>query len=314
MKRAQSFNLVQSFEDLIKEKGLNAETVETCIREAILQGVKKRFGHAENFRVEIDINQGKLELIATKSVVKEVSVPSMEILLEEAKKVEPNAKLGDSVEVPVELESLGRNAIYFIRERLIEKLREVERDKVYHDFQHKKGEIVTGTVQRIQRGDIIVNLGRTEGIIPRSEQIPQEKYQQGRPIRAYVLDVKNDPKSPQIILSRRSPEFLKKLFEFEVPEIYEGRVEIVRIAREAGERSKVAVMSVDGKIDPVGACVGLKGIRVQAVVKELNNEKIDVIPYETDPEKFVASALAPANVLLSEVYPEEKRITVVVED
>jgi len=314
MRKSQTFNLFQAFEDLVREKGLSIDVVESSLQEAILQGIKKKYGHSENVKISFDREKSELLVVAEKTVVSKLSDPIAEIEEEEAKKIKPDAKPGDKILVPLELETLGRNAIYTIKQRLAEKLRDVEREKVFHDFQHKKGEIVTGVVQRMQKGDIIVNLGRTEGIIPRSEQLPLERYQQGRPIRAYVIDVKNSPKSPQIILSRRAPEFLKKLFEFEVPEIYEGRVEIVRVAREPGERSKIAVVAVDEKIDPVGACVGLKGIRVQAVVKELNNEKIDVIQYDPDPEKFVARALAPATVLFSEIYPEEKRITVVVED
>ena len=197
---------------------------------------------------------------------------------------------------------------------LLQKIRETEREIIYNDFRHKQNEIISGVVSRVERGNIIVNVGRTEAILPRSEQIPDEHLPIGKTIRAYVKEVKRDSKGPQIVLSRRAPEFVKKLFEFEVPEVYEGRVQIYSVAREAGERTKIAVYSTDDRIDPVGACVGLKGTRVQAVVKELSNEKIDIIPFSPDPEEFIKRALAPAEVLETYIQPEEHKIVVIVPD
>jgi N utilization substance protein A len=216
--------------------------------------------------------------------------------------------------VELDLANFGRNAIQIAKQILIQRIREAEREKIFDDFQHKINDITSGPVQRIERGAVIVNLGRTEGVIPRAEQIPGERYIMGKIIRALVLDVQKNPRGPQILMSRKSPDFLRKLFEFEVPEIYEGRVEIVAIAREAGERSKIAVYSVDEKIDPVGACVGLKGTRVQSVVKELNNEKIDIIGWDSDPERYISRALAPATVMMAFLAADDNHMIVVVDD
>ncbi len=195
---------------------------------------------------------------------------------------------------------------------LVQRIREAEREQLYGDFQKRIGEIVSGKVQRVERGEVIVNLGRTEGIMPVSEQVRRERYHQGDQIRAYILDVRKTPKGPQVILSRSHPNFLKKLFYIEVPEVYDGIVQIRAVAREAGERAKVAVSSTDPNVDPVGACVGMKGVRIQAIVRELGNERIDVIPWSDDPKELLAHALAPASVRRVEAFPEEGRLVAVV--
>ncbi len=306
--------IAEAIEDIASEKLLDKEIVLQTLRDALILAVKKKYGSVENIEVELEPELGKVAVRAKKKVKREVEDPATEIEASVAKKINPKIRINQWMWVELDLSTFGRNAIQIAKQILIQRIREAEREQVFDDFQHKVGEITSGPVQRIERGAIIINLGRSEGVIPRGEQIPGEHYVIGRIIRALVLDVQKNPKGPQIILSRRSPEFLKKLFEFEVPEIYEGRVEVVAVAREAGERSKIAVYSVDEKIDPVGACVGLKGTRVQGVVKELNNEKIDIIGWDPEPEKYIARALSPATVLMAFLAADENHMIVVVDD
>ncbi|MBN1755319.1 transcription termination/antitermination protein NusA [bacterium] len=309
-----NIHFIEAFEDIVSEKGLDRETILETLEEAIKLAIKNKFGSADNVKVDIDPDLGTLNVIAEKNVVSEVTDPMLEILLTDAQKIKPKAKEGDIVDIKLDPTTFGRNAILAAKQKLIQKIFEAERERIYNDYQHKLGEVVTGSVQRFEGGNVVLNLGKAEGVIPKKEQLPNEFYQRGRTVRAYVKEVKKESKGPQIILSRTDPEFLKKLFEFEVPEIYETRVALNLVARDPGRRSKIAVSSIDTKIDPVGACVGLKGVRVQSIVKELNNEKIDVIRFDSDPEVFVARALAPAVVIDSVLYPEEKKITVVVSD
>jgi len=306
--------IAEAIEDIVSEKLLDKEVVMQTLRDALLLAVKKKYGSAENVEVELDPELGTVRVLAKKKVKREVEDPTIEIEASVAKKIDPKIRVNQWMWVPLDLSTFGRNAIQIAKQILIQRIREAEREQVFDDYQHKVGEITSGPVQRIERGAVIINLGRTEGVIPRGEQIPGEHYVTGRIVRALVIDVQKNPKGPQILLSRRSPEFLKKLFEFEVPEIYEGRVEIVGVARESGERSKIAVYSVDDKIDPVGACVGLKGTRVQSVVKELNNEKIDIIGWDPDPERYIARALSPATVLMAFLAADESHMIVVVPD
>ncbi|MCD6502599.1 transcription termination factor NusA, partial [bacterium] len=270
-KEMANAQIVEAIESIVDEKLLDKETVVQTLRDAITLAVKKKYGSADNIEIELDPNLGRVVVIAKKKVKREVEDPLLEIEASEAKLIDPNIRVNQWISVELDLSNFGRNAIQIAKQILVQRIREAERERVFNDFQHKLNDIASGPVQRIERGAVIVDLGRTEGIIVRGEQIPGERYIVGRIIRALVIDVQKNPKGPQIFLSRKSPDFLRKLFEFEVPEIYEGRVEIVAIARESGERSKIAVYSVDDKIDPVGACVGIKGTRVQSVVKELNN-------------------------------------------
>jgi len=306
--------IVEAIEDIINEKLLDKETVIDTLKEALVLAVKKKFGTTDNVEVEFEPAIGRISIRAKKKVKREVEDPLTEIEASEAKAIDPDIRINQWMWVDLDLATFGRNAIQIAKQILIQRIREAERENVFEDFQHKVMEITSGPIQRIERGAVVVNLGKTEGIIPRSEQIPGERYTIGRIIRSLVLDVQKNPRGPQILLSRKSPEFLRKLFEFEVPEIYEGRVEVVAVAREAGERSKIAVYSVDEKIDPVGACVGLKGTRVQGIVKELNNEKIDIIGWDPDPERFISRALAPATVLMAFLAADENHMIVVVDD
>jgi N utilization substance protein A len=309
-----NIHVAEAIEDIVKEKLLDRDVVIQTLKDALILAVKKKYGSAENIEVEIDPDIGRLEVLATKKVKRGIEDPLTEIEADEAKAIDPEIRVNQFITVPLDLTAFGRNAIQIAKQIMIQRIREAEREQVFDDFQHKVGEITSGSIQRMERGAFIINLGRTEGVIPRSEQIPGEHLPVGKIVRSMVKEVQKNPKGPQIVLTRKSPLFLKKLFEFEVPEIYENRVEIIAVAREAGERSKIAVYSVDDKIDPVGACVGLKGTRVQSVVKELNNEKIDIIGWDPDPERFIARALAPATVLMAFLAADENHMIVVVPD
>ncbi len=310
-----NYQIVEALEDIVKDRSIDRELVLETVKQALLAAVKKKYGTAENVEVQIDPELGTIRIIAKKKVVMRVLDPATEISKKEAKRLFPEVRAGDVVEVVIDPSEFGRSAVEAAKQSLIQKIKETEREVIYADYRHKVGEIISGVVQRMERGNVIVNLGRTEGMIPRSEQIPGERLPIGKTVRAYVKEVRREGKGPQIILSRKAPEFVKKLFEFEVPEVYEGRVQIVSVAREPGERTKIAVYSTDEeRIDPVGACVGLKGTRVQAVVKELSNEKIDIIPYSPDPEEFIRKALAPAEVVDTYIHPDEHKIVAIVPD
>ena len=309
-----NYQIVEAFEDIVKDKSLDPKLVLETLKQALIAAVRKKYGTADNVIVTIDLQLGAIKLVAQRQVVMKASNPALEIEKREARKINPEAKVGDTIEVELNLMEFGRNAIMTAKQNLIQRIKDSEREMVFADYRHKVGEIISGSVQRIERGSVIINLGRAEGIIPRSEQIAGEHLPLGKTIRSYVKDVKKDSGGPQVILSRKAAEFVKKLFEFEVPEIYEGRVQIITVSREAGERTKVAVYSSDDRIDPVGACVGLKGTRVQGVVKELSNEKIDIIPYSPDPEQFIRKAIAPAEVTDTYIHADEHKIVVIVPD
>ncbi len=309
-----NYQIVDALTDIVKDKNLDAEIVLDTLRQALLSAVRKRYGTSENVDIDIDAELGKITIIAHKTVVTKVNEPALEIAKSEAKKIKKDVKVGDIVDVELDPTEFGRNAIMVAKQSLLQKIKETEREIIYADYRHKIGEMISGMVARVERGNIIVNLGKTEGVIPRNEQLPDEHLPIGKTVRAYVKDVRRESSGPQIVLSRKAADFVRKLFEFEVPEIYEGRVQIVAVSREAGERAKIAVYSTDDRIDPVGACVGLKGTRVQSVVKELSNEKIDIIPYSPDPEIFIQKALAPAEIIDTYLYPDEHKIVVVVPD
>ncbi|MCD6594977.1 transcription termination/antitermination protein NusA [bacterium] len=309
-----NYQIIDALNDIVRDKNLEPEVILDTLKEALISAVRKRYGTSDNIDVDIDPELGKINIVAHKTVVTRVSEPALEIAKSEAKKIRADVKVGDIVDLELNPIEFGRNAIMVAKQSLLQKIRETERELIYADYRHKIGEIISGMVSRIERGNFIFNLGKTEGVIPRNEQIPDEHLPIGKTARAYVKDVKRESSGPQIVLSRRAPEFVKKLFEFEVPEIYEGRVQIVSVSREAGERAKIAVYSTDDRIDPVGACVGLKGTRVQSVVKELSNEKIDIIPFSPDPEVFIQKALAPSEVLETYLYPDEHKIVVIVPD
>jgi len=310
-----AYHIVEALAVIAREKNIELDTVIAKVEESLLAAAKKRYPEAENLSFKLNRQSGEITMIAVKRVVEKVTDQLTEIALSEAKEMDDDAELDDEMEVYLEVdEEFGRNAIATAKQVLIQKVREAERDKIYDEYITRVGQLVSGAVQQIDKGNLIINLGKAEAILPIKEQIPREKYRQGDRIRAYILDVQKSIAGPQVILSRVSNDLLRCLFELEVPEIFERVIEIKAIAREPGERSKVAVYSADERIDPVGACVGIKGVRVQSIVRELNNERIDIIPFSSNPEVFVTRSLAPAKVVQIEVFENEQAMTVAVED
>lgn len=310
-----AYQIVEALALIAREKNIDMDTVISKVEESLLAAAKKRYPEAENISFKVNRTTGEITMIVVKKVVEKVADTMTEISLDEAKENDEEAELGDEMEMYLEVdEEFGRNAIATAKQVLIQKVREAERDRIYDEYITRVGQLVSGSVQQIDKGNIIVNLGKAEAILPTKEQIPREKYRQGDRIRAYILDVQKSMSGPQVILSRVSQEFLRCLFGLEVPEIFERVIEIKAIAREPGERSKIAVYSADERIDPVGACVGIKGVRVQSIVRELNNERIDIIPYSANPEVFVTRALSPAKVVQIEIFEDEQAMTVAVED
>jgi N utilization substance protein A len=310
-----AFDMTEAITLIAREKNIDFDTVLGTLQESLLAAAKKKYDDTDNISFKFDRKANELLMIAEKKVVAEVSDPNTEISLEEAKEIDPEAEAGDDIEIYIDYEvEFGRNAIASAKQMLIQKIREAERDRIYDEYIDKVGTLVTGVVQQIDKGNVIVNLGHAEGVLPIKEQIPREKFRQGDRIRAFIQDVQKSMRGPQIVLSRVSNEFIRSLFALEVPEIYEKVIEIRAIAREPGERSKIAVYSSDDRIDPVGACVGIKGVRVQSIVRELNNERIDIVPYSSNPEVFVTRALAPAKVVYIDEDEEGQGMTVAVED
>lgn len=300
---------------IIREKHVDREIVLDTLKSGLIAAAKKRFGTGDNLEVRIDEKNGSMEIIAIRSVVDEVVLPETEINLSEARKINPSVQIGESIEQRLPFDTFGRNAIQSVKQVVVQRVREAERDNVFEMYKDRVGEIVNGSVQQVDRGNIIVKLDRSEALVPWREQIRREKYKQGETIRSYIFEVQKSVKGPQILLSRTHPGFLEMLFRMEVPEIHEGIVEVKSVAREPGDRSKIAVFSHDDRVDAVGACVGMKGTRVQSVVRELNNERIDIVPWSSDPTVFVTHALRPANVSqVSIVDIKEKRMRVIVED
>ncbi len=309
-----NYEILEALSQITKNKNIDIDFVIKTLEASLMSAAKKKFGDTENIRINVDPNSGEIKIVAVKKVVEEVTNPNTEIQLSEAREIEPKVQVGDEVEVLVGFNEFGRNAISIAKQSLIQKVREAEREKIFEEYKDKIETVVTGAVQQIERGHLIVNLGRAEAIIPPKEQIPKERYRQGDRIRALILDAQKTAKGPQIILSRAHPNFVKRLFELEVPEIYEKIIEIKAVAREPGERCKIAVSSIDDRVDPVGACVGVKGTRVQSIVRELSGERIDIVPYSSNPETFATRALAPAKVVQIDTYHDDNSMTIVVED
>ena len=310
-----AFDMLEAMTLIAREKNIDIEAVVETLEASLLAAARKKYSETSNISFRFDRKNNELFMIITKKVVDEVTDSNLEISLTEAKEIDSAAELGDNLDLYLDYEhEFGRNAIASAKQILIQKIRDVEHERIYSEYIDKVGTLVSGVVQQIDKGNVIVNLGRGEAILPIKEQIPREKFRQGDRIRALILDVQNQPRGPQIVLSRVNEEFLKSLFAIEVPEIYERVIEIKAIAREPGERAKVAVYSSDERIDPVGACVGIKGVRVQSIVRELNNERIDIVPFSSNPELFVTRALAPAKVVHIDMFDLEDKMTVVVED
>jgi len=307
-------DLLRTIEQIQRDKGIDSKVLIEALEEAVSSAVKKKFGADYELEVSFNREMGEIEVFEFKEVVESATDERFQVSLEEARKLDPESEIGDSLGMKMDIDTLGRIAAQSAKQVIMQRLREAERDAVYEDFKDRKGEIINGIVQRFDRGSIIANLGKAEAELPLKEQIPKETYTQGDRVRAYIYDLRPFSKGPQIILSRTHPNFLSALFENEVPEISEGIVTIMQAAREPGSRAKIAVASKDRDVDPVGACVGMKGSRVQAVVQELRGEKIDIIPWDPDPAKFVCNGLAPAEILRVVVDEENRSMEVVVPD
>jgi N utilization substance protein A len=298
-----------------RDKGIDKSILVEAIESAMLSAARKHFGHSLNLEVSFNEDSGELEVVQFKTVVSSVVDPGTEISIEEARRsYDPDAMIGDEFGKKLPTEGLGRISAQTAKQVIIQKLRDAERGVIYEEYKNARGDLINGIVQRYDRGNLIVHLGRTEAVLPKREQIQREKYKQGDRVRSMILDIDRSARGPQIILTRSHPDFLKKLFELEVPEIADKTIEIKAAAREPGDRAKIAVISNDQNLDPVGACVGVKGSRVRNVVDELKGERIDIIPWTPDEPSFVARALAPAEVNRVLVDEDNHSMEVIVND
>jgi len=309
---ANRLELLQIAEAVAREKSIDRKIVIEAMEDAIQKAAKSRYGAENDIRCEIDPKTGEARLSRVLAVVENVENDSTEITLEEAQHRNKEAKIGDHIAEPLPPLDFGRVAAQNAKQVIVQKVREAERERHFSEYKDRIGEIVNGTVKRVEYGNVIVDLGRAEGVIRRDEMIPRENVKYGDRVRAYIYDVRREPRGPQIFLSRARPEFMSKLFAQEVPEIYDGVVEIKSVARDPGSRAKIAVISKDSSIDPVGACVGMRGSRVQAVVNELQGEKVDIIQWNPDAASFIVNALAPAEVTKVVLDEDTNRIEVVV--
>ena len=316
VQQTADINLGEVLRQVAREKEIEYERWVAALEDAMASAAKKQHRIKEPVRAHWNEGTGKFEAWIVKKVVETVEDPAAEWTPEEAREQKPDAEVGDEILIPISTEGLGRIAAQSAKQVLYQRVREAEREKVYNEYIDRVGEVVNGTVKRFERGDIIVDLGRTESIVPRSEQSRHERWSQGERIRAVIVEVHKQPKGPQIVLSRTDPRLLVKLFEMEVPEIYDGTVVIKAAVRAPGERAKVAVYSRERDVDPVGACVGMKGSRVQAIIRELRGEKIDIIEFSDDLVTFAQSALAPAKITRVSVHHtgEQPHLDVIVED
>lgn len=305
----------EALEELSIEKGINKAYLLDAIETALLTAYKKNFNAEENVKVVIDEENALIQVFSLREVVEEVFDPAIEITLEDARKINSKAQMEDIVDVEITPKDFGRIAAQTAKQVIVQKIREAEREIVFTEYSDRQGEIVSGLIQKVDKNIVIVDLGRLEGIMTASEQIPTENYAVNDKIKAYVVDVQKNSKGvPQMMISRTHPGFVKRLFELEIPEIYEGLIEIKNIVREAGSRTKIAVYSKDLNIDPVGSCVGPRGIRIQNILNELKEEKIDVVEWSEDPVQYIASALSPSTVLAVDINQEEMTSKVVVPD
>jgi len=309
-----SNELIKALEQIEKEKGISKLVLLEAIKDALSSALKRNFGNSQNFTIEIDQHTGQVRVLARKKVVTRLTDPQSEIIHRTALETSPDCQPGDMIEVEVTPSNVGRIAAQTAKQVIVQRIREAERDLLFKEFAERKGDIVTGVIQRIEQNKVYIDLAKIEGVIPQSEQVTIEKYRPGDRIKVYILDVKVTSKGPQVILSRTHPGFLNRLFEMEVPEIYEHIVEIKSTAREPGYRSKIAVHSSNSDVDAVGSCVGSRGSRVLSVVQELKGEKIDIVLWDKDPVVFIANALNPAKVLSVELREEDNFALVVVPD
>ena len=307
-----NMDIVESFAQMVREKGIDKDVLGGILEEVFGLLIKKKYGEEARYDVVVNMDRGDIELFIERDIVEVVEDPNTQVSIDEVNKKgnEDGLEVGDEFVEKIELASLGRRLITLAKQSLNQKIREIEKDIIYNEYKELLGEIVVGDIYQIRRSDILVNHNKNELLLPRPEQIPYERYKKGETIRAIVKEVKKGNSGPVIIVSRSDNMFLRRLFEIEIPEIYDGIIEIRAIAREPGERAKIAVESQDSRIDAVGACVGMKGVRIHAIVRELNNENIDVINYSEDPYVFIQRALAPAKLKKIEIDEDEKKAVV----
>jgi transcription termination/antitermination protein NusA len=306
--------LLQVADTVARDKGIDRDEVIEAMEQAIQKAGRSKYGQEYDIRAEIDRRNGEIRLLRFREVAEPVENEATQIALGEAQRLNPEAELGDFITDPLPPIDFGRIAAQTAKQVIVQKVRDAERQRQYLEYKDRVGEIVNGLVKRVEFGNVVVDLGRAEAIARRDELLPRESFRQGERVRAYIYDVRQEPRGPQIFLSRSHPQFMARLFAQEVPEIYDGIIEIKAVARDPGSRAKIAVVSRDSGIDPVGACVGMRGSRVQAVVGELQGEKIDIVPWAADPATFVVNALAPAEVTKVVMDEEQRRVEVVVPD
>ena len=306
--------LISVIDELGRQKGIDKSRVIGAIEAALQMAAKKRFGQNENIQVEIDSKTGEISVVSKKTIVEAVANPKTEVSLQEARQFDDEAEVGDEIGSVIEMSDLGRIAAQTAKQVIFQKVREAEWEAVQKEYSTRQGDLVNGIILGVERRNYLVDLGKTEAVLPIQEQIPRETYRGGDRVKAMLLEVRRTPKDVQVILTRSHPQFVAKLFELEVPEVLEKIVEIKSIVREPGDRTKIAVTSREKAVDPVGACVGIKGSRVQAVVRELRGEKIDIITWTSDPRVFIAEALNPASIEKVGVDEEKKSALVVVAD
>lgn len=306
--------LLEALEALEKEKGIAKDLLIETIEAALITAYKKNFGSSQNVKITIDQLTGDVRVYSRREVVEESMDDFFEITLEDAKKMDANYEIGDFIDSEVTPKDFGRIAAQTAKQVVVQRIREAERSIIFDEFSDRESEIVTGVIQRISKGTVFINLGKTEAVLLPTEQIPGEEYPQGGRIKSFIVEVSKTSKGPQVVVSRTHPGLVKRLFELEVPEIYNGEVEIRGISREAGSRTKIAVFAPNPDIDPVGSCVGPKGARVQNIVTELRGEKIDIIKWNEDPSEFIKNALSPSKVDLVQINEIDKSALVVVPD
>jgi N utilization substance protein A len=309
-----SFNLKHTIDQIVKEKGIDKSVVLEALEQAVLTAANKKFRNTRDLEAHYNPEIGEVELFEFVTVVDEVQDSYKEIDLEEAREEDPDVEIGDSIGMKMDASGFSRIAAQTAKQVIIQKVREAERETIFNEFMERQGEIINGVVRRFEKGDLIVDLGRAEAFLPHKEQAPREVYRQGDRVKALIMEIRMTTKGPQILLSRTHPNMLAKLFEAEVPEIAEGIVEIKNVVREPGSRAKIAVYSHDSDVDPVGACVGMRGSRVQNVVSELRGEKVDIIPWSEDIARFACNALAPATVTKVYVDEEGRSMEIIVAD
>ena len=315
MKNIDVKELIEAMDELEKERGIKKDYLIESLEGALVSAYKKNFDSVDNVKVTINQETGDVHIYSVREVVEKSEDPLLEISIDEARQINPKAEIGETVDLEIVPKDFGRIAAQTAKQVVVQKIREAERDIVYNEYHDKTGEIVTGIIQKVDENLVVLDLGKLEGIMTAKEQIPTEHYKVNDKIRGYVVSVKKEVKgNPQVVVSRSHPDFVRKLFEFEIPEIYEGLIEIKSVSRDPGSRSKVAVYSPNENIDPVGSCVGQKGIRIQNIINELKGEKIDVIEWNADPSIYISAALLPAQVLAVDIKDEERFAQVIVPD